>query len=299
MRDREVLNGRVPPFPGSGSVLVGPADGCPPTPSSPRRHRRPPRRGSLRESVPSCRQRPILSRRLCAVWNDPSSQGRSRHGEQVRYFHAMASRVRRWSAHRRPRTGSAGMSGSIRTHIASVITNQTGASDQLTNPSKRHVLGQSGELATRNLPHMPGSCVTEHIPTNGQPVPLGMRGAGVACPFTRGKEQVRRGRDGHPSGVGTPVGAAYAVPAGLFLCGPGEDRWCTPVVRRRPLKHPRAVAGTLSEIHPCGVLEAANRWAAHPTTGDHGKGQHLPVLPLCVHEGTPLTGCTVQPSLLP
>jgi hypothetical protein len=45
----------------------------------------------------------------------------------------MASSVRRWSAHRRPRTGSAGVSGSIRSHIASVITNQTGTSDQLMN----------------------------------------------------------------------------------------------------------------------------------------------------------------------
>lgn len=42
----------------------------------------------------------------------------------------MAFRVRRWSAHRRPRTGSAGISGSIRFHIASVITNRTDTSDQ-------------------------------------------------------------------------------------------------------------------------------------------------------------------------
>ncbi|PWK60016.1 hypothetical protein BCL76_1391, partial [Streptomyces sp. CG 926] len=31
-------------------------------------------------------------------------------------------------------------SGSIRPHIASVITNRTGTSDQLTNASKRHAL---------------------------------------------------------------------------------------------------------------------------------------------------------------
>ncbi|MER6319090.1 hypothetical protein ABT237_35850, partial [Streptomyces sp. NPDC001581] len=31
-------------------------------------------------------------------------------------------------------------SGSIRSHIASVITNRTGTSDQLINPSKRHAL---------------------------------------------------------------------------------------------------------------------------------------------------------------
>lgn len=61
----------------------------------------------------------------------------------MRYFHAMASRVRRWSAHRRPRTGSAGISGSIRSHIASVMTSRTDISDQLINPPKRHALGQN------------------------------------------------------------------------------------------------------------------------------------------------------------
>jgi hypothetical protein len=30
-----------------------------------------------------------------AVWNEPSSSGRSRQGELVRYFHAVASSVRR------------------------------------------------------------------------------------------------------------------------------------------------------------------------------------------------------------
>lgn len=91
----------------------------------------------IRAHVPSTAH---LIRRLCAVWKGPSSSGRSRQGEQVRYFHAMASRVRRWSAHRRPRTGSAGINGSIRSHIASVITNRTCISDQLINPSERHVL---------------------------------------------------------------------------------------------------------------------------------------------------------------
>ncbi|MER6032193.1 hypothetical protein, partial [Streptomyces sp. NPDC001851] len=36
-------------------------------------------------------------------------------------------------------------SGSIRSHIASVITNRTDTSDQLTNPSKRHALGVTGK----------------------------------------------------------------------------------------------------------------------------------------------------------
>lgn len=92
----------------------------------------------IRSQVPSTAH---LISRLCAVWNEPSSSGRSRQGEQVRHFQAMASRVRRCSAHRRPRTGSAGMSGSIRLHIASVITDRTGTSDQLTSPPKRHALG--------------------------------------------------------------------------------------------------------------------------------------------------------------
>lgn len=52
----------------------------------------------------------------------------------------MASRVRRWSAHRRPRTGSAGINGSIRSHIASVITHRTDTSDQPTNRPRRHAL---------------------------------------------------------------------------------------------------------------------------------------------------------------
>ncbi|WP_237552963.1 hypothetical protein, partial [Streptomyces sp. SID6139] len=43
--------------------------------------------------------------------------------------------------HRRPRTGSAGISGAIRSHIASVITNRTDTSDQLMSPPKRHGLG--------------------------------------------------------------------------------------------------------------------------------------------------------------
>ncbi len=71
-----------------------------------------------------------LIRRLWALWNGPSSFGRSRQGEGA-VLPAMASRVRRWSAHRRPRTGSGGISGSIRSHIASVITNRTDTSDQL------------------------------------------------------------------------------------------------------------------------------------------------------------------------
>ena len=46
----------------------------------------------MRFQVPSTAH---LISRLWAVWNEPSSSGKSRQGEQVRYFHAMASRVRR------------------------------------------------------------------------------------------------------------------------------------------------------------------------------------------------------------
>lgn len=46
----------------------------------------------MRSQVPSTAH---LISRLWAVWNEPSLSGRYRQGEQVRYFHAMASRVRR------------------------------------------------------------------------------------------------------------------------------------------------------------------------------------------------------------
>lgn len=62
----------------------------------------------------------------------------------------MASRVRRWSAHRRPRTGSAGIIGSIRSHIASVITHRTDTSDQPTNRPRRHALAHL--IADRGFP---------------------------------------------------------------------------------------------------------------------------------------------------
>ncbi len=39
--------------------------------------------------------RHLLVSRLWAVWNEPSSSGRSLQGELVRYFQAMASSVRR------------------------------------------------------------------------------------------------------------------------------------------------------------------------------------------------------------
>lgn len=103
----------------------------------------------IRSQVPSTA---YLMSRLWAVWNGPSSSGRSRQGEQVRYFSAMASRVRRWSAHLRPRTGSVGISGSIRSHIASVITNRTDASDQLTSRSKRHALIPRPPSCFREVP---------------------------------------------------------------------------------------------------------------------------------------------------
>lgn len=38
------------------------------------------------------------------------------------------------------------------------------------------------------------------------------------------------------------------------------------------LKHPLCCAAPLREAAPCGVLETANRRAAHPLTGDHVKG---------------------------
>lgn len=44
----------------------------------------------------------------------------------------------RTTANPRTSAGSAGISGSIRSHIASEITNRTDTSDQLTNRSKRH-----------------------------------------------------------------------------------------------------------------------------------------------------------------
>lgn len=144
-RDRRVHSGSVPPAPGSGGMLVCSADGGV--------HRYRPSdvvidvdrcQDGGEDPFPGAVHGPHLISRLCAVWNEPSSSGRSRQGEQVRHFQAMASRVRRCSAHRRPRTGSAGMSGSIRLHIASVITDRTGTSDQLTSPPKRHALGPRG-----------------------------------------------------------------------------------------------------------------------------------------------------------
>ncbi len=50
------------------------------------------RAAKIRSQVPSTAH---LIKRLCAVLNEPSSLGRSLHPEQVRYFHAMASRVLR------------------------------------------------------------------------------------------------------------------------------------------------------------------------------------------------------------
>jgi len=38
---------------------------------------------------------PLAVSRLWAVWNEPSSSGRSRQGELMWYFHAMASSVPR------------------------------------------------------------------------------------------------------------------------------------------------------------------------------------------------------------
>ncbi len=86
--------------------------------------------------------------RLRAVWNEPSSSRRSRQGELVRYSHAMASRVRRWSAHRRPPPA-----GRIGRHQRlepvphpSVLTNRTGASDQPTRRSRRHALADAAAV---------------------------------------------------------------------------------------------------------------------------------------------------------
>lgn len=82
-------------------------------------------------------------RRLCAVWNEPSSPGRSRQGEQVWYFHAITSKVRRWSAHRRPRTGSAGI-----TPEAAIWTLRQAVQvlTTLLGPERNGALGR-GELA--------------------------------------------------------------------------------------------------------------------------------------------------------
>lgn len=93
---------------------------------------------------------------------------------------------------------------------------------------------RSGDAVTWGLWHMPDSCVTEPIPTDGQPVPLGLRGAGVGCSSTRGE------------GAGPP-GSRWASRVGwiasrcrlrgadwsFFMCRLGGDRWRTPVVRRR------------------------------------------------------------------
>lgn len=86
---------RTPPSPGSGGMLVSrqtveSTDTVQPTSSPLSAADRTAAR--IHSQVPSTAH---LSSRLCAVWNEPSSSGRSRQGEQVRYFHAMASKVRR------------------------------------------------------------------------------------------------------------------------------------------------------------------------------------------------------------
>ncbi len=145
MRDRPARFGLRPPFKRSGGVLVGPHNG------GIDRHRPADVVDGIRCSedsgenlLPRAVPTAHLISRLRAVWNEPSSsRRRSRQGELVRYSHAMASSVRRWSAHRRPGPGSAGISGAIRSHITSVILHRTDTSDQLTNPSKRHALAHT------------------------------------------------------------------------------------------------------------------------------------------------------------
>lgn len=106
-----------------------------------RRAGEPGRRWSPQAQSNRCRQhhRPLPDAAFIPDRSQTAAQvGCGRQGEPVRYFHAMASRVRRWSAHRRPRTGSVGINGSIRSHIASAITHRTDTSDQPTSRSKRH-----------------------------------------------------------------------------------------------------------------------------------------------------------------
>lgn len=149
---------------------------------------------------------------------------------------------------------------------------------------------------------MPGSCVTEPIPTNGQPVPLGERGARVNCPLhTWGGCRssgiamgTREGLDRQP----VPLTRCRLV----CLCWSGGQQGRTPVVRGAPrgaLNHPGVVLDTLSELPPRGVLETANRWAAHPTTGDHGRRRCLPVFPSCATRELRCPDGTVQTSILP
>lgn len=106
-----------------------------------------------------------LTRRLCALRKGPRHSGSSRRGEQVRYFYAMASRVRRRSARCWPRTGSAGISGSIRSHIASVITNRTDTSDQLiTHQRETPKLGASRDPS--RPPRSPGAMTRRRLHGN-------------------------------------------------------------------------------------------------------------------------------------
>lgn len=182
MRDRPARFGLRPPFKRSGGVLVGPHNG------GIDRHRPADVVDGIRcgedsgeNFLPRAVPTAHLISRLRAVWNEPSfSKRRSRQGELVRYFHAMASSVRRWSAHRRPRTGSAGISGAIRSHITSVILHRTDTSDQLTNPSQRHALAHTLLDAippTRSSERRrPGGWRSGAMPCSGQ------RGSGGRAP---------------------------------------------------------------------------------------------------------------------
>lgn len=136
----------------------------------------------------------------------------------------------------------------------------------------------------------------------GSPYRSGSVVPGSAVPSTRGEGA------GLPGSRWAPergwIASRYrlrGVEAGL-LCWSGGQQGRTPVVRGAPrgaLNHPGVVLDTLSELPTCGVLETANRWAAHPTTGDHGRGRCLPVFPSCATRELRCPDGTVQTSILP
>jgi hypothetical protein len=150
---------------------------------------------------------------LVPVWNELSSSGRSRRGEQVRYCPAVAFRVRRWSAHRRPRTGSAGIGGSIRSHIASVISSRTG----------RHELGGDPVSAVRCLPTTAGSAGS---PAPGQDP--------MSSPDTRSPHgRSRRPPYGpHPPRFQSTPATGHAVPGGSVVSRRQSfTGWCNKMAR--------------------------------------------------------------------
>ncbi len=84
----------------------------------------------------------------------------------------MASSVRRWSAHRRPRTGPVGISGSIRPHIASVIINGQAhpSTDELTKETRSSPVAPSSHPAesSAEVRRKATARVTRHMHQSGQ-----------------------------------------------------------------------------------------------------------------------------------